>query len=154
MLLTTSQLFENAYNTTEEVLTETQKGSAFSITCSIFFDEVSIFLSVDETKPLDEEIARLKQKYGNFEVLEVWDKKIEVIPEDDYANFKLGVKYHADFLMVAESVILTTSLKNLNMLKNIGIDEAIQQVPIDYQSIRELLRKRHNIGHNSLVRGE
>ncbi len=152
-MLTLEQIFEKQLTITEEVLTEDQKESAFFVANAIFFDEVSVFLSIDDAKDYNEQLEQLRNKLGDFEVIERWVDKIEIVPSD-YEDFKLPQKYLADYLMVCESVILTTSLKNLNMLKNVGIDEGIQQIPIDYQSIRELLRKRHNIGQNSYIASE
>jgi hypothetical protein len=86
-----------------------------------------------------------------MDIVQEWVDYYQVLPKD-YNNFDLPIKYHSDFLMVCENVILITSLKNLNMLKNVGIEESIQQIPIDYQAVRELLRKRHNIGLNSYVK--
>lgn len=127
-------LFNHCVNTTDEALTELQKESAFIVACSIFFAEVNIIV------PKDTDDLFMQKCTIETEELEHY----RVLPKS-FDDFELKITYYEDFRMVCEYVILTTSFKNLNMLKNIGVEESIAQIPTSYMEIRELLRRRHNI---------
>ena len=124
-------LFNHAMNTTEEVLTPAQLESAFVVSCSIFFAEVLI--NIEEGK--EDTTMDIVHNMGGHQ---------RVLPKS-FDDFNLPVLYYEDFRMVCEYVILSTSFKNLNMLKNIRVEESIAQIPTDYTQIREILRRRHNI---------
>ena len=146
MVKTPLELFAIQYNITEEALSQEQYDSAFFVACSIFFSEAPIKITYD---PNEKTIDDLKVQYGDFEILkeedllEINKKSLKVMPSD-YETFKLPSIYHQDFLMVCEYVILQTTLKNLNMLKNLGIDEMVAQLPIQLVELKQQLRQKYD----------
>jgi len=147
-------LFDLKFSITEEALSDTQKDNAFKVSCLVFFSEVKITLlyqgDVDIYVGYKDEDDDLEFGLGDIQIKQIFEdtttggKFIRVVPLD-YDEFDLPIEYNDDFMLVCEYVILSTSLKNLNMLKSLGIDESIQNLPMDIQAIKEILNKKYNV---------
>ena len=147
-------LFDLKFSITEEALSDTQKDNAFKVSCLVFFSEVKITLLYNGDEEINvgykDENDTLGFGIGNFQIKQIFEdtitggKFIRIVPLD-YNNFDLPIEYNDDFMQVCEYVILSTSLKNLNMLKSLGIDESIQNLPMDLQAVKEILNKKYNI---------
>jgi len=147
-------LFDLKFSITEEALSDTQKDNAFKVSCLVFFSEVKITLlyqgDIDIYVGYKDEDDNLGFGLGDIQIKQIFEdtttggKFIRVVPLD-YDEFDLPIEYNDDFMLVCEYVILSTSLKNLNMLKSLGIDESIQNLPMDIQAIKEILNKKYNV---------
>jgi len=147
-------LFNLKLSITEEALSDNQIDSAFQVSCLVFFSEVKVTLLYNGDEEIyvgyKDEDDTLGFGIGKFQIKHIFEdtmtggKFIRIVPLD-YNDFDLPIEYNDDFMLVCEYVILSTSLKNLNMLKSLGIDESIQTLPMDIQAIRDILNKKYNV---------
>lgn len=146
------ELFNLQLSLTEEALSTDQVESAFTSSCLIFFSDVKPVYrttsTVDISVGFKDTTNVLGLDIGKFEIKEIVPKEdyklIRVTPLE-FSTFDLAIEYNNDFMLVCEYLILQTSLKNINMLKNLGIDEMVQQLPMDLQSLRATLRQSFSI---------
>jgi len=143
-------LYELALTKTDEALTDEQVEAVFQVSCITFFSEVKPKVQIDITdSTLDDEVAKLKDKIGEFEVIEYVNDVnrpniiILRINPLDYNNFDLPIDYQGAFIEVCEYIITSQTIKNIAWFKNVGIQDVLFNLP-DYQVVKEDLRRKFN----------
>ena len=135
-------LFNNALNISDEVITEEQKASIFLNACFMFFGIVNVHIKTNNIEDLE--------ILGSYIIKEQKKSLVDdglifyTIKPDDIYSFNLPFEYCNDFIEVCKFLIIDTSLKNINQLKNLGVTE----LPIQNdtkEAVKNYLTSRYNI---------
>jgi len=150
----TLDLFNTSLITAEVSLSDAQTEACKTQSAIAFFANVKpIFEIIKNDLTFDELVSELKLKVGDFSIIDTLETDscyyVKVEPSD-FMAFDLPTSYCSAFMEVCEFVILKTSLKNINMLKNIGISEMVQELP-QLETLKNELNSKFNIGIGSTV---
>ena len=161
MLLSLKDLYSIAKSNTEEVILDEQDNNLFMRCCIAYFSIVNpiVFITNEDMKlqnlHFNGMVNKLNIDMGGFKVIE-YDESISYVKIEptDYSLFLLPTNYQDSFIGVCEYFILTTSIKNMNMIKdNFGMSETLQQ-PSDINTIREILKREYNVESMAMVSTE
>jgi len=141
------ELFDLKLFMCDEVIDDLQIETAFKLSCISFFSVVKIKIDIKSDDYINIGSHKVVETFKDIER----DIEIAIISPTNFDDFNLPLQYNEDFLMVCEYIIVSASLKNVNVMRNLGIDEMVQQLSMDLNSIKDILNKKYNVAFGSTL---
>lgn len=146
--MTLRDIYKSALVSFDLGLTEEQENSVFLLSISLFLSEVVIYKSVGKPIKTYDETYDLEYVNDNLEKIDTQSMTLEQLYELSIPN-----DYMSDFIMCCELYIAKVSNKNIGQMANFGALQEQVVGELQIETVRALLRKRHNCKTPIVVMG-